>query len=172
MVNRPISLLTEADPLTLADLFLVTQGGNSRRASGQMIADLTQLSEERVLVNLGPIGRITAKAVSELVTLDGASVTVTDMIPENSLLLGVTAFVIDDLTGSLTSFEIGIGGDTDRFGSGIAIAAGTSNIGIVSPYVVSSPESVILTAAGGSGTGNTDKIRVVAFFIQFDTPSG
>jgi hypothetical protein len=172
MANRPTSLLTTADPLALADLFALTQGGNSRKATGEMIVDMTQLAEERVLVNLGPFGKITARAAEILATLDGASVTLTDLVPANSLLLGATAFVISGLTGSLTSFEVGVSGDTDRFGTGIGITTGSSNIGIVAPYVVSSPQSIVLTAIGGTGSGNSDKIRIVVFFIEFDTPSG
>lgn len=171
MANRPLSLLDDANPLSLSDLFLATQEGNSVKVTGQQIVDLTQTLEERVLVNLGPMGKVTTKASMVLATLDGTSVTITDLIPDNSLVLGVTTFNLDALSG-ITSYSAGVSGDTDRFGTGIGIAANVSNIGIVTPYPVSSAQSIILTADSGSGSGNTDKIRVVAFFIEFETPLG
>lgn len=170
MANKPLSGLTAASALAAADLFLTTQGGNSRKATGQQIIDLSQLASERVLANLGTLGKVTFKATASLVTLNGASVNVAPAIPTRSIVIGVTTLVRTALTGTLTSFSVGIAGEVDKFGGLISNAAGSNNIGVVGPYAIYAPQTIVLTANGGTGTGNTDKIRVVAYYLAFETP--
>lgn len=170
MANKPLSGLTAASALAAADLFLTTQGGNSRKATGQQLIDLSQLAQERVLANLGSVGKVTFKATPSLVTLNGASVNVSPVIPARSIVLAVTTLVRTALTGTMTSFSVGVAGEVDKFGGLLGLAAGSNNIGVVCPYAVYSPTTLILTANGGTGTGNTEKIRIVAYYIEFDTP--
>lgn len=171
MANRPLSALTAASALAAADLFLVTQGANSRKATGQQILDFTQGVPERVLADLGPLGKVTFKGTPALVSLNGASATVADLVPERSIILAVTTLVRSALTGTLTSFDVGVTGDLSRFGGSLGIAAGSNNVGVVGPYATYAPTSLILTANGGTGSTNEDKIRVVAYYLDFETPT-
>lgn len=118
-------------------------------------------------LNLGPTTGNSARGSSTwtngLVTLDMATATgtgtgtitsPTTAIPANSLVLGMTCKVTTVLAGAgLTTFSIGDGTDADRWGTGIAIAAGTTvNLGattIASPVYYSSATSIVLTAAAG-----------------------
>ena len=170
MANKPLSALSAGAPLDVADLFLTSQSGNSRKVTGQQFLDFTQKVPERVLADLGQLGKVTFKTASTLVTLDGASVDVANIIPARSIILAVSTRVRSALTGTLASFNVGVSGDASRFGGTIGIAAGSNNIGEVSPYATYSPTTLILTANGGTGSTNTNKIRVVAYFLEFNTP--
>lgn len=170
MANKPLSALAPATALAAADLLLVTQGGNSKKATAQQILDFTQGAPERVLADLGLIGKVTFKATPALVSLNAASATIAAMIPARSIVLGVTTYVKAALTGTLTAINVGDSGDPSRFGGSIGKAAGSSNIGVVGPYAVYSPTDIVVTAVGGTGTTNTDKIRVVAYYVTFNSP--
>ena len=170
MANKPLSTLTAGVPLNVADLFLASQSGNSRKITGQQLLDFGQKVPERVLADLGQLGKVTFKAVSALVTLNGASATVANIVPTRSIILGVTTRVRTALTGTMASFDVGVSGDVSRFGGAIGISAGSNNIGIVNPYAANSPTTLTITANGGTGVTNADKIRVVAYFLEFNTP--
>lgn len=170
MANRQLSALTDAAALNALDLLLVTQGGNSRKATAQQIVDLTQKAEERVLADLGPLGKAIYKATPALVDLNAATATVVGLIPQRSIILAVTTFVRSALTGTLTSISVGDSGDPSRFGGSLGKGAGSNNVGVVGPFAVYSPHDIIVTANGGTATGNTGKIRVVAHYITFNSP--
>ena len=170
MANKPLSALTAGAALDVADLFLASQGGNSRKVTGQQFLDFSQKVPERVLADLGQLGKVTFKAASALVTLDGASANVANIIPARSIILAVSTRVRSALTGTLASFNVGVSGDASRFGGTIGIAAGSNNIGVVNPYATYSPTTLTIAANGGTGATNTDKIRVVAYFLSFATP--
>ena len=170
MANKPLSALTAGAALGVADLFLASQSGNSRKVTGQQLLDFSQKVPERVLADLGLLGKVTFKAASALVTLNGASANVANIVPTRSIILAVTTLVRTALTGTLTSFDVGVSGDVSRFGGAIGITAGSNNIGVVGPYATYSPTTLILTANGGTGSTNTNKIRVVAYFLEFNTP--
>lgn len=170
MANKQLSALTAAGALGVTDLFLTTQGGNSRKATGQQLLDFTQAAPERVLADLGLIGKVTFKATPALVTLNGASVTVAGIVPDRSIVLGVTTYVKTTLTGSLTSFSVGVAGEVGRFGGSLGIVAGSNNIGVVGPYATYAATDLLLTANGGTGSSNANKIRVVVYYIAFNSP--
>lgn len=93
------------------------------------------------------------------------SVSVTaETIPANVLLLAVTARVIDAVTGSLTSWQLGVAGAPDRFGSGLGLAAGSFARGLLgSPMAQYDPEPLTLTAAGGSFAGGKVRLAVHSY---------
>jgi hypothetical protein len=95
--------------------------------------------------------------------LSGATVTATDLIPAGSIVLGVNVKVITLITGA-TSFTIGDGTDADRWGTGIAVAAGTTtttaDITVTSAPIYAAATSVVLTAAGSNFTAGAVEISV------------
>ena len=93
MANKPLSALTAGAALDVADLFLASQSGNSRKVTGQQLLDFSQKVPERVLADLGLLGKVTFKAASALVTLNGASANVANIVPTRSIILAVTTRV-------------------------------------------------------------------------------
>lgn len=101
----------------------------------------------------------------ELTGLTGASVSTTNLVPAGARLLYVTARVTTTVTGA-TSFNVGDATWADRWGSAIALAAGTT---VDHTDATRDPESwdsaaqdVVLTAVGPNFTGGA--VRVVAFY--------
>ena len=109
--------------------------------------------------------------IAEIVVddLTGASLVTDPLISPRSLLLGVSLHVEAALSGT-SAFACGIAGQTDKFGSGIAIAAGTQHSEPVTPEMFSAHKPVVLTAADGAFTGG--RIRLAAHVLELDAPGG
>jgi len=114
------------------------------------------------------------KATTLLSALSGATATATDLIPANALLLAVVTRVTTEITGA-TSFDIGDGSDVDRWGAGIALAAGTTTddgdytaAGAVGQQIVAA-QSVVLTANGSNFTAGA--VRVTVYYIDATAPT-
>lgn len=106
--------------------------------------------------------------LEQSVTLSGASTTAGTSIPANCILLGVGERVATAVTGA-TSFEVGTSGNLSQFGSGLGVAAGSTNYGIIGPVGVYSATPIIITAAGGSFTGGI--LHLAIFYIQIIPPT-
>lgn len=171
MADKTLTELTAGVSITAADLFLATQAGSSRKVTGAQLAAWMDAQPEHVLANLGALGKLSIKAASFTPTLNGTSVTIANAIPTRAIVLGVTTYVRTALSGTLTSFNVGDSSDSSRFGGSVDIAAGSSNIGVVGPFATYAPTGIVLTAVGGSGTSNASKIRIVAYYLAFDTPT-
>lgn len=102
------------------------------------------------------------KSVSASVTCSGATSSASNLIPDGALVIGVTCRVTTAITGA-TSFTVGDGTDVDKWGTGVAIAAGTKTssadfTAIVSSY--QSATSVVLTATGSNFTAGAVLVTV------------
>jgi len=82
--------------------------------------------------------------------LDGATATATDLIPAGAIVFGVTVHVTEAIVGGPDDFSIGDGTDTDRWGTGILVAAATVTTGldftITSVPIYTAATSVVITA--------------------------
>lgn len=109
----------------------------------------------------GPNDATTGMAVAEetLSGLSGASRNSTIVIPNRSIVLGVSCRVITAITGA-ASFDCGIAGETSKFGGSLGIAAGSSNIGVIGPQAFYADTPVVLTANGGNFTGGAVRIAI------------
>ena len=121
---------------------------------------------ESFLAASAPNGAAMQFAVLEtLVTLSGTSTTAGISIPANCILFSVGARVVTAITGA-TSFSVGdsgagdSGASTSRFGSGLAIAAGSTNFGLIGPTAIYSACSLVVTAAGGSFSGGQVRLSI------------
>jgi hypothetical protein len=103
-----------------------------------------------------------------LTGLSGATVTATNLIPANCILLGVTARVTTAITGA-TSFDIGDGSTADRFGDDIAIAADTTANNCIAPALITAATNVVLTANGSNFTGGD--VRLTAHYMTLVAPT-
>jgi hypothetical protein len=119
-------------------------------------------------------GKVTIDMATATGTGTGSITSPNTAIPAGSLVLGVTARVTTILAGAgLTTFSIGDGTDADRWGTGIAIAAGTTvgaaNITISSPVYYTAATSIVLTAA--AGVFSTGVLAVTVHYLSFTAQS-
>ena len=172
MANLETAALTDVTSLNFADIFALVQGGNSREGNFGHVRNLLDKQTSRTLVKpLGNQGRMALNTATVLLTPDGTSVTATGFLPDRAIVLCVTSYVIAALTGGPTSFDVGLTGTPAAFGSTIGITTGASNIGVVSPFPTFGATDVLVTLNGATGSGNTDKLRLVAYYLSFDTPA-
>jgi len=99
--------------------------------------------------------------------------TVASFFPANFLVLWVCARVDTIITGC-TSWSIGVTADTDRYGTGLAVAATTvaapSTLAAdsLSPRWYTAATDLLFTAAGGGVVWTTGVIYYKAIGIQFN----
>jgi hypothetical protein len=109
---------------------------------------------------------LTATAISTALT-SGSTYTFTNLIPAGSIVLGVTIRVTTLVTGA-TSMTIGDGTDATRWGTGIAVAAGTTttlaDCTEVAVPIYAAATSVVLTAAGSDFTAGV--VRATVHYIS------
>lgn len=99
----------------------------------------------------------------------GTSSLVSEALPANAIVYGVTGRVLAAIGGA-TSFEIGVSGSTNRYGSGIGTGAGAWARGITgSPLTYYSATDLVLTAVGGTFDG-TGSVRLAVHFAELTLP--
>jgi hypothetical protein len=175
MADKKISELNGGVAVTPADgdwAIIETVAGNSRPTNFGLMADLLDGKTERRLAspgaNMGGLRIVTSEFTPNL---SAGSVTISAAIPAGALVLGVTTFVNALLTGSLTSFDVGTVASPSLFGNYIGVSASTLNIAQISPLPIAAATDIVLTANGGSGASNAGKIRVVAYYLLWETPT-
>jgi hypothetical protein len=100
--------------------------------------------------------------------MSGATVTCTGLIPAGSLVLGVCVRVNTLITGA-SAFTIGDGTTVDRWGTGIAVAAGTVTSGADFAVATTAPKyypaatNVVLTATTSNFTAGA--VRVTVYYM-------
>lgn len=91
----------------------------------------------------------------------GAVSTTSAMIPANTVVIGATARVLVDITGTLTSWSLGNPGAVGRYGTGLGLSVGAWARGMLAqPTAFYAPEPLQLDAVGGTFTGGTVRIAV------------
>jgi len=93
-------------------------------------------------------------------------------IPANCIVFAVGARVVTAITGA-TSFSVGdqsgfgdSGASASRFGSGLNIAAGSTNYGLIGPSGIYSATPLVLTAAGGNFTAGAVRLSIHLAFMN------
>jgi hypothetical protein len=112
---------------------------------------------------LSPNGAATLMKIDEFdhAIAAGTSSTTTQQIADGVMVFAVTARVVDAITGTLTSWQLGTAGAVDRFGSGLGLAQGSYARGMLSqPLTYWGAASLLLTATGGDFAGGTVRIAV------------
>jgi hypothetical protein len=119
----------------------------------------------------GPSGASSNFLVKEFdhAVVAGAENTTTISIAANSVVFAVSVRVVEDLTGSLASWEIGTASDSSQFGSGVGLEAGSYSHGLLSsPTTFYGATPIKVSALGGSFAGGM--IRVAMHTYQIDLP--
>ncbi|MEQ8746940.1 DUF2793 domain-containing protein [Pyruvatibacter sp.] len=109
-----------------------------------------------------------ARVISEEHTLATASASDTALvIPQQSILMGVTCLVSQEITGA-TAFDVGIAGDVQRFGTGIGPALNAQLNAAMTPTPYAADTTIRFTATGGPFTAGA--VRVAAHVIELRIP--
>ncbi len=99
----------------------------------------------------------------------GLTSSVVDLLPNGSIVYGITARVTSAIGGAV-SFEIGVPGSSNRYGSGIGTSVGAWARGITgSPLAYYAATDVVLSAEGGSFDG-TGTLRIAAHVAELTLP--
>jgi hypothetical protein len=90
-------------------------------------------------------------------------------IAANELVIAVTARVITEITGTLTSWRLGTDGAEDRFGSGLGLDYGSFARGLLgTPMTYYAPAPLELRAEGGVFAGG--QVRLVVHALDVGLP--
>lgn len=102
---------------------------------------------------------IELKVVEEEISVSGATTDSTINIPNGAIVFNVSERVTTAITGA-TSFSVGTASEPSKFGSGLWIGEGGTNIGAIGPTAFYSDTPIRLTSAGGSFTGGAVRIAI------------
>ncbi|MEM6636086.1 MAG: DUF2793 domain-containing protein [Pseudomonadota bacterium] len=109
-----------------------------------------------------------AREISHTVA-SGAVSTTTAIIPAGSVVFGVSGVVSTDITGTLASWELGVSGSSNRYGSGMGLAAGSFVSGLTgNPLAYYADAPLELTATGGDFSGGA--VTLVVHLFRMTTP--
>ncbi len=102
--------------------------------------------------------------------LSGSVVASSLMLPSRAVVIGVTARVIADVTGSgVTGWRIGVAGFDDRYGSAIGLLQNSSSNGVTgAPVAYYADTPLLLSAEGGDFDGG--QVRLAAHYILLTPP--
>ena len=125
------------------------------------------------VVAASPNGAMTRQVIFETVhtVTTGPTTTIAGAIPNGSMVIGVTANVITDITGALTSWRMGVPGEDGKFGTGLGLATGSWVRGLLSaPTTYYADTDLILSGEGGDFSGG--ELRVSVHAIRLECPTG
>lgn len=109
--------------------------------------------------------------VTEEVTMAQAATTSSTIeIPAGCHLVAVSGRVTG-LAATTATYDIGITGDTARFGTGIAVAATTTFPGVPDAHDLYAAATTILVTPNASPTDDAGKIRFVIFYDLITPPT-
>lgn len=137
------------------------------------------LDEGRERVNAGSRGWIPGQVVGsmgggaglrvldfEVATTGAASITLAGAIPARVIVLAVSAWVVETVTGT-TQWRVGDDTDPARFGGAIA-SAGGRNTGVVGPFATYAAAPLIVGRQSGAGSMTGGRVRLSLTVIAFD----
>jgi hypothetical protein len=98
----------------------------------------------------------------------GPALVTAAVIPSRALLFGITGRVIDPITGTATSWDLGVSEDTARFGAGIGVSLNAWVNGPTAPMVYWSPTPLVITAQDGDFSGGM--VRLALHYADLGLP--
>jgi hypothetical protein len=133
-----------------------TAGGNPAAKLTEVVASGNALNTIATAANGA---NIQMGVLETSVTLSGASTTASVSIPANCIVFAVGARVTTTIAGA-TSYEVGVSGNLSQFGSGLGLASGSTNYGLIGPTAFYSATSLVVTAAGSNFTGGVVRLSI------------
>jgi hypothetical protein len=103
-------------------------------------------------------------------TLTGSSHLTSLVLPDRSLVIGVTARVLDTIGGvGVSGWRIGVAGFDDRYGSAIGLAQESSSNGVTgSPVAYFADTPLLITSEGG--VFDEGQVRLAVHYILLSPP--
>jgi hypothetical protein len=99
----------------------------------------------------------------------GATSVIAGAIPGDAIVYGVTGRVLGAIGGA-ASFEIGVSGSVNRYGSGFGVSSGSWARGMTgSPLAYYAPTDLVLTSSGGAFDGS-GSLRLAVHFAELTLP--
>lgn len=98
----------------------------------------------------------------------GPTVTTSPVIPEKSIVFGVTGIVTSAITGTLGSWSLGVAGDPQLYGNGIGLGVNAAINGPGTPSVYWADTSLELTADAGDFAGGA--VLLALHYAQLSLP--
>lgn len=99
----------------------------------------------------------------------GSVLTTATVIPAGAMIHAVSARVVSEITGSLSSWRLGDGDQDDRYGNGMGVGVGSYAQGLLgSPMSIYADTPLVVTANGGTFSGGV--IRFAAHVLTLDLP--
>ncbi|MEJ8476880.1 DUF2793 domain-containing protein [Roseibium algae] len=102
--------------------------------------------------------------VEEELSLSGASVSSSIVIPDRSIVFGVSCRTTEAVTG-VWQYHVGIAGEAEKFGGYLGIAEGSTNAGVIGPQAFYADTPILITANGDTGSFTGGKVRVVIHYF-------
>ncbi|MDF1873008.1 DUF2793 domain-containing protein [Vannielia sp.] len=100
----------------------------------------------------------------------GANDITSIQVPANAMVFAVSARVIAEITGTLTTWTFGINGSEGQFGTGLGLSLGSYCTGMQgSPTTWYSATGLKLSATGGDFAGGA--VRIAAHYFTIDLPN-
>lgn len=100
----------------------------------------------------------------------GSNSTTTVEIPQYAMVYAVTGRVKTAITGTVVSFDLGIGGAANRYGGGLGLAQGSWLVGITGqPVTYYANTPLVLTANGGDFAAG--EVRLALHYYLPTVPS-
>lgn len=101
--------------------------------------------------------------LEEELTLIGPFVESSVPIPDRAIVLAVTVYTTQSITGA-TSFDCGTSNETNRYGGSLGISLGSQNIGVTGPVAYYADTPIRLSANGGDFSSG--KVRISLHIIR------
>lgn len=162
-------MLTLTNPGTGNALAIVQTGS---AVAAKVTADATNLGFLDLATPSNGAVATVKMVTTEITGMSGATATASELIPAGSLVIGVACRVTTEITGA-TTFTIGDGSNAEAFGTGIALAAGTTTTladwVMTTAPVYASATSIVLTATGSNFTAGA--VRVTVWYITLTAPT-
>jgi len=105
--------------------------------------------------------------IEEELSLVGATVDSTIVIPDRAVVFGVSTRTTQAVTGA-TSFDCGIVGEVAKFGGSLSVLLNATNSGVIGPTAFYVDTPVRLSANGGNFTGG--KVRIALHYALCGVP--
>lgn len=101
-------------------------------------------------------------------TINSATVSaVAAALPGNTVVLGVTARITQAITGTLTTWRLGVQGSNNRYGSGLGLALNSYALGLTGqPLAYYADTDLRLSAEDGNFTGGEVRLAVHLWRIE------
>lgn len=97
----------------------------------------------------------------------GTLVETDPVIPASAVVIGVSGIVSQEITGTLTSWRLGVSGGADRYGSGLGVSLGSWVQGVTGqPQAYYAPTALRLEADGGDFAGGRVRLAVHLFRLR------